>query len=142
MPKMFPSPLGVSYFQISLKVCKRCLLLLKKFPSPLGVSYFQMTILVLIMRSDNMVSVPSRGILFPNKKIMVIGVGWKFPSPLGVSYFQIVVKAATCTEEGTVSVPSRGILFPNIIKRSVMHFSLPFPSPLGVSYFQMHWRSA
>ena len=38
---VFPSPLGVSYFQISLKVCKRCLLLLKKFPSPLGVSYFQ-----------------------------------------------------------------------------------------------------
>ena len=36
----FPSPLGVSYFQIESKVEQ--FKAVKKFPSPLGVSYFQM----------------------------------------------------------------------------------------------------
>ena len=88
---VFPSPLGVSYFQISLKVCKRCLLLLKKFPSPLGVSYFQINCLPYLKRNQYLhVSVPSRGILFPNRKEKTLREMKK-----------------------KVSVPSRGILFPN-----------------------------
>ena len=59
----FPSPLGVSYFQMLLKRYNENLV--KAFPSPLGVSYFQ------IKKSNDAialiwVSVPSRGILFPN----------------------------------------------------------------------------
>ncbi len=90
------------------------------------------------------VSVPSRGILFPNFALQLgIEIGKaSFPSPLGVSYFQIVVKAATCTEEGTVSVPSRGILFPNALEVWMKNRRNEFPSPLGVSYFQIGWRKS
>ena len=62
----FPSPLGVSYFQmladsLSMRDWHR-------FPSPLGVSYFQILYKRFRRRiSGACVSVPSRGILFPNK---------------------------------------------------------------------------
>ena len=64
------------------------------------------------------VSVPSRGILFPNiyKHIWFL------------------------KDLKTVSVPSRGILFPNFfetMKWFVANNYELFPSPLGVSYFQI-----
>ncbi len=60
----FPSPLGVSYFQIAAKYWKD----LKNdlFPSPLGVSYFQIVCSATGWNVIILVSVPSRGILFPN----------------------------------------------------------------------------
>ena len=62
-----------------------------RFPSPLGVSYFQIMISLLLMILGTLVSVPSRGILFPNKNLINSYNGiLVFPSPLGVSYFQIM----------------------------------------------------
>ena len=62
----------------------------KTFPSPLGASYFQIDVAVYPYLPLT-VSVPSRGILFPNGGVHV-------------SYGVIDL----------VSVPSRGILFPNM----------------------------
>ena len=60
---VFPSPLGASYFQMHLlMITVRCTIL---FPSPLGASYFQMAD-SLTLEYFLSVSVPSRGILFPN----------------------------------------------------------------------------
>ena len=61
------------------------------------------------------VSVPSRGILFPNNGIVCL---------------------YDCKR--WVSVPSRGILFPNQGLLTAMYWSELFPSPLGVSYFQIY----
>ena len=63
------------------------------------------------------VSVPSRGILFPN-----------------------VYACELCNNNCMgVSVPSRGILFPNGAMPMLLLaiIVIMFPSPLGVSYFQM-----
>ena len=65
--------------------------ILVEFPSPLGVSYFQIWEIWYYWNISTMISVPSRGILFPNKRRSGSN-GWK----------------------GRISVPSRGILFPNI----------------------------
>ena len=62
---MFPSPLGVSYFQMAAKTEEDKLF--STFPSPLGVSYFQIMICCYFGVNEE----------------------W-FPSPLGVSYFQIL----------------------------------------------------
>ena len=92
------------------------------------------------MKLELIVSVPSRGILFPN---LLMVRHWmastKFPSPLGVSYFQIQFNEDITNCRNAVSVPSRGILFPNIanIKSNELTLEEGFPSPLGVSYFQM-----
>ena len=108
----FPSPLGVSYFQIERKKIMVKLTILK-FPSPLGVSYFQ------ILWSRFL----RQCILFPSP----LGVSYfqivtdcvlytafsAFPSPLGVSYFQIKTHQMNKSNKSAVSVPSRGILFPN-----------------------------
>ena len=89
MLKTFPSPLGVSYSQIGkfdiigiypvgfrplsgyliskFKVRVYKLRGLNKFPSPLGVSYFQMSAFLVLNLFLVKVSVPSRGILFPNR---------------------------------------------------------------------------
>ena len=110
---MFPSPLGASYFQIKgdfIMEENR-----NEFPSPLGASYFQIYMKITtntlefmsfrplsghliskfavysVLSMMSMVSVPSRGILFPNK----------------TTRFLCGQKSAQ------VSVPSRGILFPN-----------------------------
>ena len=60
----FPSPLGASYFQI-LPVWVYNMGFV--FPSPLGASYFQIGLTVALVAVLN-VSVPSRGILFPNRR--------------------------------------------------------------------------
>ena len=61
-----------------------------KFPSPLGVSYFQIKVKNVFVNYI-LVSVPSRGILFPNRVLRTnIESKVEFPSPLGVSYFQIL----------------------------------------------------
>ena len=62
---VFPSPLGVSYFQIEMWLTNGNG---EKFPSPLGVSYFQISCRFQVLRKEKSVSVPSRGILFPNDK--------------------------------------------------------------------------
>ena len=65
------------------------------------------------------VSVPSRGILFPNFNLstllFTLYCACGFPSPLGVSYFQM-----------------------RILRKLLIHSLLSFPSPLGVSYFQIN----
>ena len=87
------------------------------------------------------VSVPSRGILFPNlygctfqaairkANVSVPSRGILFPNDFQAFYQR---------HWSYVSVPSRGILFPNefIIVRCCGKY-LGFPSPLGASYFQM-----
>ena len=84
------------------------------FPSPLGASYFQI-INITDVASYLIVSVPSRGILFPNMLCNYIKSveNEEFPSPLGASYFQII----TC------------VMILKCLKL--------FPSPLGASYFQI-----
>ena len=66
MASMFPSPLGVSYFQIIHSLFSGGNDE-DMFPSPLGVSYFQIKERTYSERFTRwFVSVPSRGILFPN----------------------------------------------------------------------------
>ena len=82
--------------------------------------------------STQRVSVPSRGILFPNGLLpdMINQLMLLFPSPLGASYFQIFsVLISTQNFSFSVSVPSRGILFPNrLVQRAFivcMRVSVP-----------------
>ena len=86
---LFPSPLGVSYFQKVNCIFENCITALL-FPSPLGVSYFQKGGHKNVKKRLIGVSVPSRGILFPKlKRVLLYSLRLEvFPSPLGVSYFQ------------------------------------------------------
>ena len=61
----FPSPLGELYFLISKD--KRSGLVKLRFPSPLGELYFLMAAMTLT-GSMSLVSVPSRGAIFLNRK--------------------------------------------------------------------------
>ena len=134
----FPSPLGASYFQIR---CSRPVRVSKtSFPSPLGASYFQ------IRRNDVYrknyrwsVSVPSRGILFPNlyedynEYIRV----YEFPSPLGASYFQIRRLFSFINDEYGFR-PLSGHLISKLRFDELFDRKCEvFPSPLGASYFQI-----
>ena len=88
----FPSPLGVSYFQIEAGFY-----FYAKTASgfrPLSgylISKFMLMNITMDFQSRELVSVPSRGILFPNRRSITMEEDY-------------VEK---------VSVPSRGILFPN-----------------------------
>ena len=110
---MFPSPLGVSYFQMGIE---HCVVDIGNtvFPSPLGVSYFQ--IIKGKGNEDTKESFrPLSGYLISkwrNRPFSITLV--LFPSPLGVSYFQI----RGCAQGMATAMYS-------------------FPSPLGVSYFQI-----
>ena len=88
------------------------------FPSPLGVSYFQILYIAFSVVATMTVSVPSRGILFPNKP-------WRYYNTVVVYRFR----------------PLSGYL---ISKLSYMFLLISggtmFPSPLGVSYFQMGYK--
>ena len=96
---------------MTLSQCHQSLL---TFPSPLGVSYFQIIIGQIWHYWHISVSVPSRGILFPNngEKMqiddkMIVSVpsrGILFPNSYVLWYSRWLPR---------VSVPSRGILFPN-----------------------------
>ena len=85
----FPSPLGASYFQIYMKITTNTL----EFMSfrPLSGHLISKFAVYSVLSMMSMVSVPSRGILFPNmySRFIVDELGY------------------------VVSVPSRGILFPN-----------------------------
>ena len=87
------------------------------FPSPLGVSYFQIQNPEPVRSRQSSVSVPSRGILFPNYVITYskheIGKDVSVPSRgiLLPNHYRDVSRSGN----ETVSVPSRGILFPNSI---------------------------
>ena len=133
----FPSPLGVSYFQIERAISLSTVLASFRPLSGYLISKYKMKLQSVCSR--NIVSVPSRGILFPNA-IDFADRMWKmrrkFPSPLGVSYFQMQKKFGIVYHV-TVSVPSRGILFPNRLVYGYTATSAKFPSPLGVSYFQI-----
>ena len=131
---MFPSPLGVSYFQITkgyvIEVYCRSFrplsgYLISKLVSTLDVviwfsrfrplSGYLISKWLWFFNSGNLgrcVSVPSRGILFPNKNssnyedlrcVSVPSRGILFPNKNSSNYEDL-----RC-----VSVPSRGILFPN-----------------------------
>ena len=83
----FPSPIGESYFSISLMRIK---ILCEQFPSPIGESYLSIIAVLTTKQKRKMpVSVPYRGILFFNKPQKITG------------------------NRKTVSVPYRGILFFN-----------------------------
>ena len=158
---MFPSPLGASYFQIVIDVdCHREMhrfrplsghLISKSYSSPVkqGCHCFRPLSGHLISKLNSflaskkivLVSVPSRGILFPNCFSYTVYRrfdSW-FPSPLGASYFQIVLRLVYgyTSTSAKVSVPSRGILFPNTYQTGIVITFLLFPSPLGASYFQI-----
>ena len=94
------------------------------------------------MKKYDIVSVPSRGILFPNGNWALCCWHWKYrvsvPSR-GILFPNTTISSwlLTCR---WVSVPSRGILFPNFFGYNYTRgweFEKEFPSPLGVSYFQI-----
>ena len=60
-PQTFPSPSGASHFQILLRLVS----IDRRFPSPSGASHFQINSLS-ITTVSMLVSVPFRGISFPN----------------------------------------------------------------------------
>ena len=110
------------------------------------------------------VSVPSRGILFPNEMQVKINreVLSKFPSPLGASYFQIrifskqwqfidaftgfrplsghlISKSEFDIDDGfrLRFRPLSGHLISKFEYKLSGELSTEFPSPLGASYFQI-----
>ena len=134
---LFPSPLGASYFQMETKNEKIKRLL---FPSPLGASYFQIMYTTMGFCVQFIVSVPSRGILFPNSNRhrydRHIKKCFRPLSGHLISKYLLMIVAISMTS--CVSVPSRGILFPNGNCTVFMRMKVTgFPSPLGASYFQM-----
>ena len=87
-----------------------------------------------------MVSVPSRGILFPNYDVPVDDNGFRIivSVPSRGILFPNNMNRTLCGKFDVVSVPSRGILFPNGELLSWFDsMTSQFPSPLGVSYFQI-----
>ena len=85
------------------------------------------------------VSVPSRGILFPNEKKAYKAYAECSFRPLSGYLISKYWDNKYWENRKIVSVPSRGILFPNFITGvccSESDIAL-FPSPLGVSYFQI-----
>ena len=187
---MFPSPLGASYFQIVIDVdCHREMhrfrplsghLISKSYSSPVkqGCHCFRPLSGHLISKLNSflaskkivLVSVPSRGILFPNCFSYTVYRrfdSW-FPSPLGASYFQM--EAKEMARKRMVTFPSplgasyfqirksyfvinsfscfrplSGHLISNLCCVWCMvtsQLARKFPSPLGASYFQIHIKQA
>ena len=83
------------------------------FPSPLGELYFLMENPTTEHRLV-LVSVPSRGAIFLNKKALKSRTlpDLQFPSPLGELYF-LIKRRHTYWFRLCVSVPSRGAIFLN-----------------------------
>ena len=159
--KEFPSPLGASYFQMEdMKYIEK--ITGEEFPSPLGASYFQIA-KKFFDTCENIVSVPSRGILFPNTIWVLISqkfaiysfrplsghliskylsmllqtVTLVFPSPLGASYFQIC-KTSLVQPINRSFRPLSGHLISKYKETKTMaRKRMVFPSPLGASYFQI-----
>ena len=117
-------------------------------------------------KSAIQVSVPSRGILFPNIPHTMVGVSaknresfrplsghlisklanfqqmklWKllFPSPLGASYFQILFCSFNVHRRiDRFPSPLGASYFQIFSWRSIESNYKGFPSPLGASYFQI-----
>ena len=155
----FPSPIGESYFSISLMRIK---ILCEQFPSPIGESYFSIIAVLTTKQKRKMpVSVPYRGILFFNKPQKITGNRKTVSVPYrGILFFN--GRKANERNDKRVSVPYRGILFFNEIGSylKVIHktVSVPyrgilffngievswdgewwneFPSPIGESYFSI-----
>ena len=90
-----------------------------------------------------MVSVPSRGILFPNKPTRSFITRLpEFPSPLGVSYFQIIKTVLLIFALFSFRPLSGYLISKWLILAVVWGITIMFPSPLGVSYFQIRWQIA
>ena len=131
-----------------------------EFPSPSGASHFQILTAHTGTKKEPAVSVPFRGISFPNRiwdesfvdprmfpspsgasHFQILSSPWsvvsdgQFPSPSGASHFQIFTgKDGFRNPTGTVSVPFRGISFPNLegVKLvAVVSVSVPFR---GISF--------
>ena len=137
--ELFPSPLGASYFQMVVGFTSGLFLggfrplsghLISKlfqtepykttcmFPSPLGASYFQIVHFPPLQHLNwYNVSVPSRGILFPNCFEMDTLSNSNSFRPLSghlISKWTWQIYTSWLL----VSVPSRGILFPNTARQS------------------------
>ena len=111
---LFPSPLGVSYFQISVVNLK----------GGRNMNNFRPLSGYLISKCFERIPIakstfnfrPLSGYLISKLKdeCGFTFYAKTFPSPLGVSYFQIGKILFFMTEWLYISVPSRGILFPNL----------------------------
>ena len=135
------------------------------FPSPLGASYFQIVFLVSYNTCVAFVSVPSRGILFPNgNRLYCTWFGWysfrplsghliskcrefninedwlrTFPSPLGASYFQMENEYDIGRIMEYLFPSPLGASYFQIGERKMTKKEMQkFPSPLGASYFQIY----
>ena len=161
-PNLFPSPLGASYFQINKATDWTPAP--EEFPSPLGASYFQIVKCWFLHKKVISVSVPSRGILFPNngktvepndgmigfrplsghliskstiRTVKTLNEGDMFPSPLGASYFQINMARKRMVTRTMFPSPLGASYF-QIKGDFIMEENRnEFPSPLGASYFQI-----
>ena len=156
---MFPSPIGVLFFQIIRSDSCR---IAYWFPSPIGVLFFQIRKAVNYERIQNIVSVPYRGSIFPNYELVKMDDYLdEFPSPIGVLFFQILLyvsikscqisfrplsgfyfskwKKVELKASGIpVSVPYRGSIFPNPkTEQPKTEQPKTFPSPIGVLFFQI-----
>ena len=113
------------------------------FPSPLGVSYFQIQQLDWTISRRFRVSVPSRGILFPNwmeRKYIVIDENKGFRPLSGYLISKLLYTLSTAMEALFSFRPLSGYLISKFLRTEGTHAYITvwvFPSPLGVSYFQI-----
>ena len=136
---LFPSPLGVAYFQIfKMKTSKE--MMMESFVSvpSRGILFPNKNCYIMIESGAKTVSVPSRGILFPNSTVLSFIIAcYMFPSPLGVSYFQIMKRQLSGEIKVMFPSPLGVSYFQMSFKHAILRIWLAFPSPLGVSYFQI-----
>ena len=112
MARKFPSPLGASYFQIKKNTTNKNS---RRVSVPSRGILFPNAISARLASRIFLVSVPSRGILFPNNRLHCNWLRRFFR--VSVPSRGILFPNAFIDDNGqmydTVSVPSRGILFPN-----------------------------
>ena len=109
------------------------------FPSPLGASYFQIVMGEFVCYSFN-VSVPSRGILFPNNgKTVEPNDGMIGFRPLsGHLISKSTIRTVKTLNDGDMLAGALGASYFQInMARKRMVTRTMFPSPLGASYFQI-----
>ena len=108
-----------------------------RFPSPFGVSLFQIRIPSQGTKRWTIISVPFRGLVISNKyQVDESFTRVLFPSPFGVSLFQIQYRNC-CTSSCWISVPFRGLVISNWFVGGHWNGFRRFPSPFGVSLFQI-----
>ena len=119
-----------------------CWKLARQFPSPLGVSYFQIKNRRTTIWATR-VSVPSRGILFPNKmEALDLKIKYVIFRPLSGYLISKLRNKPTCDLPLTGFRPLSGYLISKWWHKvlSNRYNGCLFPSPLGVSYFQIQFH--